>query len=466
VAVSPVCQTAKELVRRRICLINKVFSLAKELFADALRFARSPVKGLKQFHGVSLFRNATYLMFNNVFTQATGFFFWMAAARLYSTELVGESSASITAATLLSSLSLMGLDYALVRFLPTAGDKSRDMLNTSITIGTIMSVGIALIFIAGLGIWSPALLLIRQHPLFLVIFLLVVVATTLNTFAQRIFVARREAGLAMTRGIIFGLLRFIPLLILAFYFQSFGIFTSWGIALAVAVLISAFPLSKIEGGYYPQPVIKKDVLRSMVGFSFNNYIATILFSLPGLLLPIMVVNLIGAEQNAYFYIGWSLGNILLVIPTSLSFSLLAESSNNQTMLMQEVKRSLKLITLILVPSVIIMLLLGDKLLLLFGQAYSENAANLLRILALSTIPNAVISIYFSVQRVKLKMAMVNILSLLLAVLTLGLSWVLIPGMGIAGAGLGWLAGQTVIAVGIVISLMIKRKPKTGLLPQN
>jgi len=55
--------------------------------------------------------------------------------------------------------------------------------------------------------------------------------------------------------------------------------------------------------------------------------------------------------------------------------------------------------------------------------------------------------------------MVNILSLLLAIFTLGLSWVLIPRLGITGAGLGWLAGQTIVAAGIIVSLLIKKSTK-------
>jgi O-antigen/teichoic acid export membrane protein len=440
-------------------LIRKVISFTKEILHDAKGFVRSPVKSLKQFGGVSLYRNATYLMLNNVLLQATGFFFWMAAARLYSAEAVGISSALISAVLLLSTLSFMGLDYSLVRFLPTAGDKTRDMLNTSLTIGTMMSIGIACIFILGLGLWSPALAIIHQHPLIMVVFVITVLTTTLNTLLQRIFITRRRAGLALTRGLVFGLSRFAFLGLLAIWAISFGILISWGIALTLAVLISIFSLSRVEGGYFPIPVIKKDVLRSMVRFSSNNYIASILLSLPGMVLPIMVVNFTSAEQNAYFYIGWALGNILLMIPSSLSFSLLAESSNEPGALRREVTRSIKLITLILVPAVIFMLLLGDKLLLLFGQTYSENAASLLRILTLSTIPNTVISIYFSIQRVRLKMKMVMIQSLTVAIITLGLGWVLIPRMGITGAGIGWLSGQSIVAAGIIISLFTGSKPK-------
>ena len=55
--------------------------------------------------------------------------------------------------------------------------------------------------------------------------------------------------------------------------------------------------------------------------------------------------------------------------------------------------------LILVPVVLLMLLVGDKLLLLFGGLYSENATWLLRILALSALPLSINYIYFSIRAI-------------------------------------------------------------------
>ena len=112
-------------------------------------------------------------------------------------------------------------------------------------------------------------------------------------------------------------------------------------------------------------------------------------------------------------------------------------------------RSLKLIMLILVPAVLLMLLVGDKLLLLFGGAYSENAAWLLRILALSALPLSINYIYFGMRRVEMQMRIVILLSLLIAVATLGLSFILLPEMGIIGAGVAWFASQGAVMAAVI-----------------
>jgi O-antigen/teichoic acid export membrane protein len=440
-------------------LIKKMFSLLRETLSDVFRFARSPVKTIKTVYNVSIYRNSVYLMVNNVVVQATGFFFWMVAARLYTTEAVGLASAGVTSMTLLATVSTLGLDYSLIRFLPTAGDKSRQMINTCFTVSGLMSIVLALVFMAGLGIWSPALIPIRQHTLFFIIYVISVAVTTLNAFAQQTFIAKRRAGLALTRGLAFGLSRFIPLIIMAGFFQAFGIFTSWGIAVLIAVAISLTSISRIEPGYFPIPVIKKEILTRMVSFSFANYIAA-LVSMYGSVLSILVINRLGAEQNAYFYIGWALGYVLFMIPMSLSFSLFAEGSNDQSKLLQQIMRSLKLVMIILVPAIILMLVLGEKLLLLFGKAYSGNTISLLRILAVSALPLAINQIYYSMKRVKMQMKVVISLSLCVAIITLGLAWILLPRMGIEGAGVAFLTSQTIVAVGIITSVILKRKPKT------
>lgn len=118
-------------------LIAKLTSFVKETIVDAARIfaSREAVKGL---YRVSLYRNAVYLMINSAIVSFTGFFFWMAAARLYPAEAVGLASAAMAAIGLLAILSTLGLDFALIRFLPGSGEKARDMINSCFTIGALI----------------------------------------------------------------------------------------------------------------------------------------------------------------------------------------------------------------------------------------------------------------------------------------------------------------------------------------
>lgn len=422
-------------------------SQIRRTVADAIKTITSR-EGLRYLYGVSLYRNAVYLTWSSAVLGITGFIFWIGAARLYSTEAVGLASAAISAMNLLALLSTLGLDYGVIRFLPNAGARARDMINTCFTILVVTSVVSALIFLAGLDIWSPALLLLREHPVYFISFVAFTTASALMLFVRATFIAQRRAGfVAVTQGVIFGCLRLILLPILAVLFQTFGIFASWGVVNLVAIaagILWFFP--RVQPDYRPSIMFRKDIANEMVRFSFNNYVANLFVMALGPILPIMVVNLLGATLNAYFYIAWSIGYQLFLIPMMISFALFAEGSHDEDKLAREIRRSLKLTFTILIPTVLLILLLGDKILLLFGTAYSENATTLLRILAISALPLSLNQIYFSVKRVEMKMKGVVGLSVFVAIATIALSYVLLPRMGIIGAGIAWLAGQGVVCI--------------------
>jgi len=65
--------------------INPI-NLLKSASADAFRLARHPRQGLKSLYGVSLYRNAVYLMVGSRITAILGLIFCVVAARLYPAE--------------------------------------------------------------------------------------------------------------------------------------------------------------------------------------------------------------------------------------------------------------------------------------------------------------------------------------------------------------------------------------------
>jgi O-antigen/teichoic acid export membrane protein len=228
---------------------------------------------------------------------------------------------------------------------------------------------LALIFLGGINLWSPALLFIKQNPIYFTVFLLFVLASTVSGLTWETFIAERRAGFVLAGGLIFNLLRLPLVILLAAFFHSFGIFASLTIAVGVALLLSVFFfLPRAQPGYRPFFAVNRKVLNEMLHFSFANYLAILFWTAPGLVLPIMVVNLLGAELNAYFYIAWAIGGMLSVIPGAASISLFAEGSYEQERLGINIWRSLKMILLLLAPAVMLMLAFADKILLLFGTA--------------------------------------------------------------------------------------------------
>jgi O-antigen/teichoic acid export membrane protein len=439
-------------------------------------------EGLRGFFGVSLYRNAIFLIIANVINALFGFVFWIVAARFYTAEEVGLGSASISAAGLLASFASLGLGYGLIRFLPRSHHPAR-MVNTLLTVNVLTATATAWIFLAGLGLWSPALAFIREDPLFLVLFIIFTIIFTVSGLVESAFVAGRHAGFTVTKSLIFGGSKIILAGVLAAWLASFGIISSWGIATGLAILVSfiwllpravtpnpAFPLGKGEGAraitpnptfplgkgegarrYRVRPALDTGVLKETARFSAGNYVSALLWSAPSQVLPLMIVNQIGAAPNAYFYVALNIAGILFTVPTMISTSLFAEGSYDEKSLRHQMRQSLKLSFIILAPILAAVLLTANYLLLPFGRVYAAEGANLLRILAISALPLAVNVLYLGVKRVEMKLGTLIAITGVITAVTLGVSYLLIPRMGINGAGWAWLVGQGVVAACIIIN---------------
>jgi O-antigen/teichoic acid export membrane protein len=173
----------------------------------------------------------------------------------------------------------------------------------------------------------------------------------------------------------------------------------------------------------------------------------------------MVINILGAEMNAYFYIAWAISGLLLAIPLATSTSLLAEGSFSPEKLRRNVIRSLKFIFLLLGAAIIVVFVFGRYLLLLFGEEYARNSFEILLILVLGSIPFAINSLYATIKRVQKEITPLIWVYGSIAIITLAASYLLMHNMGIIGVGIAWVNGNGVVAGGIgVITLRDFKQP--------
>ena len=105
----------------------------------------------------------------------------------------------------------------------------------------------------------------------------------------------------------------------------------------------------------------------------------------------------------------------------------------------------------MIPAIIGVVLFSDKLLLLFGKAYSENAVDLLRILAVSSLLIAVNTLYVGVKRVQKDVRSVTLIYVFITVFTVVVSYALITKIGLIGVGMGWMLSHGIILIIIGMS---------------
>jgi O-antigen/teichoic acid export membrane protein len=225
-------------------------------------------------------------------------------------------------------------------------------------------------------------------------------------------------------------------------------------ALAVGVIVVCIVLIN-KFNYKPKFVFYDSIIRKIGRYSFGNYVAGFIGGLPTLLLPLIITNSLHPEITAYYYMAMMIANILFMVPNTTSSSLFAEGSYNEKELKKHVKKSIKLISLFIIPAIILILFFGKYALLLFGKEYSEQGYQFLSVLAISGIFVSINSVFGTLFKVKKRVKELIVMSGISTVLILGLSYVLLN-KGLIGIGVAWITGQVIIS-GIYIVRELGRK---------
>jgi O-antigen/teichoic acid export membrane protein len=324
-----------------------------------------------------LLKNSIFIMLTSITSAGFGFIFWMLAAKLYSPQDVGIATALISSMGLLVLLSRFGLDFSIIRFFPGA-DKSR-IFSTSAIITTSFAVIFGAVFIAGVDIISPELGLLKS-PRNAALFLIFLAASSVTALTAISFIAIRKAAFQFIQSIIVGsrILFLIPLIALG----AIGIFGAVGISFVLA-LAAALALL-VRSGVRPGLVVDRGFLDEAFHFSAGNYLAGLFVAAPNMILPIMVLNVLGAEQAAYYYIAFAIASLLFMIPNAISMSLFVEGSHGEA-LKRTVVKSLIVIFSLLVPAAVLLYLCGGWVLGMVGADYAAGGLEVLRVMVLASL---------------------------------------------------------------------------------
>ena len=387
----------------------------------------------------SLYRNSLFMALSSFFNAGCGFFFWIIAARLYTVEQVGLATALISSLGLVILFSRLGFDSSVIRFFASE-DKGR-IISTSLIVTTGASIIFGGMCILLMMILTPSMPL-WQEPGYSMAFILIAALNSIAVMGGYAFVADRKADQFFLQNLLQAIR--IPALVPLAFLGVFGIFGSVGLGHLAASSFCLLMLQRSKAAIRPE--IDMNYMQRSFRFSTWNYVANLLSLAPTLIIPIMVLNMLGEAEAAKYYIAFAIGNIVLIIPSSLGTSLFVEGSHGESM-RKSVLRAVGASLMLLLPAVLILILFGDKLLGMLKEEYVE-AFDLLRIIALSSLPAAVYSLFVPIQNVRMKVESIVGLNVLRCMLLLGLSYVLMQRYGILGAGYAWIVTYGVIMLGI------------------
>lgn len=393
-----------------------------------------------------LYKNSFYILLTLIMGSIFGFFFWIVAAKIYPQDYVGLNTALISAVNLLAILSFLGLDQSIIRFFPH-GERLKILITSTIII-TIFSILFGVIFVLGIDIWSPQLAVVKNN---LLAFFISLVAFSLTTPLANAFIALRKSRYYFYQNILMGTRVFLVLLP---FFGKFGIFISFGISSIIAVLFSIYFMYKIKvrkvkiKEYFQ---INKEFIVDSFHFSAGNYFFVLLITIPGYILPIIVLNVLGSTQTAYYFIAYTVASILFMIPAAFSTSLFVEGSHGESIRKNTIKSAIAIFS-ILTPLAVILFLFGGYLLGLIGSSYVEGFP-LLQTLIISSFFYGICQIYFSVSKIQKSTKDLIIISLLIFILLIGLSYPLMSQFGILGVGYSWIISYLMASIYAIFKII-------------
>ncbi len=406
---------------------------------------------LRGLYGESLLRTGHLLVANAVFNAGFGVLYWLLAARFYAPAVVAVNSAAISAMMLLAGAAQLNLMSALLRFVPTSGAAAGRMIRRGYLVGGTLSGVVAFVFVLGLHVWAPDGLEDMLQPGYPAIsFVVATILWSIFVMQDNALVAVGRPGGVPAENTSFAVLKIVLIAVFAFGAASHtGIWWSWTAAMAVCVggtsvylFGRAVPAFVRAHAHEHAEVVTLRDLRRFVG---PDYVGSLAWIACTSLVPLIVLDLAGPRHAAAFSLPWSMCIALYSVPSAFGQSLVAHTVRHQELLEVNYRRAVQHTLTLLTPVVALVVAFAPLGLRLFGPYYAEHSTATLRLLSLSAFPSAVVTLSVSKARVVRRMSAVVGILVGLSVLVLGLTYVLVPRMGVVGAAVAWLTAQCVVA---------------------
>lgn len=269
-------------------------------------------------------KNTVLLTINSLVTGIGGAVYWLVATRLYPPAIVGVATAGTSIVILLSGVSQLGLGVSIIRYSAALGVFRARRLRG------IFALTVSAACVAG-GLFCVAVPYIANglrsafgSPLDAAYFIAACAGWTLSVQYDNYLMSRRFMGLLVLKNSSTGLSRIamivaIPHLPIAMVIAVTGVAGLLGVLSSLPIALRRpVPTAETTG----PPV----ATRTLVNYSFWNYLSGLAGTMPALVMPTIIVTKIGGTQAAAYYMAATLFGILLLIPAALSWAILAEKS--------------------------------------------------------------------------------------------------------------------------------------------
>ncbi len=400
----------------------------------------------------SLAVNGYLIMSIRLTSSLTSFIFWALAARLVRAENIGLASSAISASVLIAGLAQFGYGYGLVRFLPGSDRPSR-LINLAFETAALAGLVLSISFILSLQYLSPALLPLRANLWSSFSFASLSITSSLGMVLNWSFMARRKFLYSLFYLSLGSVLAIIFLIVFSpFSTGALSLFHAYSLSSLLSLMIAfALFMRKSEPGYrftFEVPDFHRSTLNT---YLLSSFFTDQFQKGSHTFLAILVLNMLGAERGAYFFLTWSICIGLISLMGGFSTSLFVEGSNDPQKTNQYLVASLRLgavfsIALTLVVGAFSKIILG-----LYGAEYILNASTLFVLLLISILPGILTYIFLAYLRIRANSRLLVLFAGFDFCSAMTASFICLSFYGLIGVGYGWLISRLVMMIsGFVI----------------
>lgn len=384
----------------------------------------------------SLRRSSTFLLGSSAVGSLFGFVFWLLCAHFTSSTQVGYAASLLAYVSLYSTITTLGLTNAVIRFLPHHKNKDAYM-------GTVMAITVSSSLLLGTGLvyairyFSPKLLFAVTSPETFALLLFILVLSSVSNIADAALLAHRDAKTVFLKAIWQSPIK----VLLPFIFAGLSL-ESILLTYALSTLIgTVYELRVLYRAHHKRLMVSMASLADSYRFTAGNFLGTICGIFPATLVPIIVLNQLGASLAAYFYIAMQFASLLSLISSASAQAYLSEASNDHdTQYMQHLVKAVRNLYSLLIPAALLMAVAGTQALRFYGHAYYVHATTVLLLLCLSSMfvgINWLGDSLLNVQKRPLAYGVMNFINALLVIVLVRFT----ASHGLAAVGWGWLAAQ-------------------------
>jgi len=402
-------------------------------------------------------------MLNTMLTGVLGFAFWILAARLYSPERVGVNSALIAVLMTVSTLCQVNLGSVFVRFLPETARPAK-----LIVLGYVVAAGFSLVVATGVAIVAPHfakdLSVLGSSRLIGVIWVVSVALWCVFALQDGALTGLRSAKWIPVENTSFGILKIVALVILAAFGAAQGMLLAWVLPMVILVLpVNFIIFRRAVPAHMPahtDGIVNRFGRRRLVRYLGMTSVASSIDQGMLAALPILVVAILGAAQNAYFYIAFTIVTTLELLADNIVTALTVEGTFATERLRELTAAVGRRFLVLLLPATLVLIVAAPLVLLFFGGAYVSHGTTVLRLLAFASMFRGAIWLYMAVCRIQGRGLSLLAVSAATSIGTLVFTSVFAHLWGLNGVGIGWLTSNVLVAIVVIPMLwhFVRRPP--------